>query len=162
MAFSKRVGMEPATDLKRRICSLCEEAGFQIGKSQIVMKREEQLQKSFRVILTNVHEADWNPTVPDAYVGSQWDEHKTNQINVMAFIGCDGSFDGIIELRCLATDVVGDIFSPTLRSCKIPIDDLPQWLPEIARQMRAIITGRKQGEKGPWQFGEMRWEYWKM
>jgi hypothetical protein len=151
MAFSKRVGMEPATDLKRRICSLCEEAGFIVAKSQLVMKREEQLQKSFRVILTNVHEAD-----------SQWDEQKTNQINVMAFIGCDGSFDGIIELRCLATDVVGDIFSPTLRSCRIPIDDLPQWLPEIARQMHAIITGRKEGEKGPWQFGEMRWEYWKM
>jgi hypothetical protein len=160
MTFSKRVGMEPATDLKKRICSLCEEAGFIVAASYISMHREEELQKSVRLILTYVHEPDWNPTVPDVFAGSAWEKHKNYQMEVRAFISCDGTFGGTVEVLCSATDQVGDAFSPTLRDCKIPISDLPGWLPRIARQMRDVIAGRKRGEKGPWRFGDgdKRWE----
>ncbi len=51
MTFSKRVGMEPATDLKKRICSLCEEAGFSVVSASISLHREETLQSSARAIL---------------------------------------------------------------------------------------------------------------
>jgi hypothetical protein len=162
MTFSKRVGMEPATDLKKRICSLCEEAGFIVAASQISMHRAETLQESIRLILTYVHQPDWDPTVPDAFAGSVWGEHKRFQIEVRAFIGCDGTFSGMVQLLCSATDQVGDVFCPTLRDCCIPIADLPHWLPEITRQMREVIAGRTRGEQGPWRFsnGQTRWESW--
>jgi len=47
MAFSRRVGMEPANDLKKRIRSLCEEAGFIVGQSLMHLVRKEHLRESF-------------------------------------------------------------------------------------------------------------------
>lgn len=159
MTFSKRVGMEPADDLKKRICSLCEAAGF-VVESQTSLHREETLQDSVRLVFVYAHEPDWNPTVPEHLVDSAWNEHKNDQIAVQAVIGCDGTFDGTVKLLCSAADEIGDVYCPTLRDCRIPIADLPGWLPEIARQMRDVIAGRKRGERGPWRFGELRWEYW--
>jgi hypothetical protein len=162
MAFGRHVGMEPATDVKKRIASLCEEAGFIVASSQISMHREERLQDSVRLILTYVHEPDWSPTVADVFAGSAWEKHKNHQMEVRAFVSCDGTFGGTVQVLCSATDRVGDVFSPTLRDCKFPIAELPQWLPEIARQMRNVIADRKRGEKGPWRFGDsqQRWENW--
>jgi hypothetical protein len=160
MTFSHRVGMEPATDLKKRICSLCEEAGFSVASASMSMHREETLQCSTRLILVYIHEPTWNPMVPDICVGTAWEEHKMYQIEVRAFIGVDGTFGGNVQILCSATDRVGDAFSPTLRNCTIPIADLPRWLPEVARQMREVIGARARGENGPWNFGEVRWEYW--
>jgi hypothetical protein len=160
MAFSKRVGLEPATDLKKRIISLCQEAGFVVDGSRMSMHREEALQESVRLILAWVHEPDWNPTVPDLFVGTDWEKHKNHQIEIRAFIGCDGTYNGTVRLICIASDQVGEAFCPTLRDCKIPILELPHRLAEIARQMRQVIADRKQGEKGPWLFGETRWENW--
>ena len=129
---------------------------------QMMMHRKETLQESVRMILTYVHQPNWNPAVPEFLAGSAWDEHKDYQMEVRAVIGCDGTFSGAVEVHCSATDQVGDAFSPTLRDCSISIADLPQWLPEIARQMREVIAGRKRGEKGPWRFGDasIRWESW--
>lgn len=161
MTFSKRVGMEPATDLKKRISSLCEEGAFVVVSASISMHREETLQESVRMILVYAHGPEWNPTVPDIYLGTAFDDHKMYEIEVRAFIGVDGTFSGLVQILSSATDQVGDTFCPTLRDCHIPIADLPRWLPEVARQKREVIAGRKRGEKGPWYFGELRWENWK-
>ena len=160
MTFSKRVGMEPAADLKKRIISLCQEAGFVVTESRMSMHRDDALEKSVRYVFMWVREPDWTPTVLDGFVGTDWEKLKNHQIEVQAVIGCDGSYDGTVKLICMATGQVGDAFSPTLRDCKIPIDALPQWLPEIARQMREVIAARKQGEKGPWRFGSLEWRDW--
>ncbi len=160
MTFSKRVGMEPATDLKKRICSLCEEAGFTVASASISMRREDTLQESVRMVLVYVHEPTWNPSVPESYVGTDWEKHKMFQMEIRAFIGVDGTFGGEVQIVCSAKKDVGDAFSPTLRDCKIPIAELPQWLPEIARQMREVISGRERGEKGPWHFGSWEWKHW--
>ena len=160
MTFSKRVGMEPAADLKKQLIALCEEAGFFIAHSKVSMFREETLQESVRHVSVYTHAPDWNPTVPKFYVGTAYEQHKDYQIQVRAVIGCDGTFDGTVELRCMAKDQVGAAFVPTLRDCRIAITDLPQALVEVNRQMREVVAGRKRGEKGPWQFGEMLWKEW--
>jgi hypothetical protein len=162
MTFSKRVGMEPASDLKKRISSLCEEAGFVVAGSQIFMHREDALKESVRHILTWVHQPHWNPIIPEVFAGTDWENLKDHQIEVRASIGCDGTYDGTVQLICMAADQVGDAFCPTLRDCKIQILDLPQWLGEIARQMREVIAACKRNEKGPWRFGETHWKYWDM
>jgi hypothetical protein len=163
MSFSNRVGLEPAADLKKRICSLCEEAEFIVVEARMSMHRQETMRESVRLIEVYAHDHDWNPTVPDSLAGSAWDELKNHQVAIMAMIGCDGSFDGTVEVRCSATDQAGKAFCPTLRNCRFPISELPQWLPEIVRQMRSVIEARKRGEKGPWRFGdqEVWWENWK-
>jgi hypothetical protein len=124
------------------------------------MHRGETLEDSSRVILVYVHEPDWNPTVPDVFAGSDWEKHKMYQMEVRAFIGVDGSFDGMVDVLCGTSEKVGDVLGPTLRECRIAITDLPQWLPEVARQRKEVVAGRTRGEKGPWHFGEVRWENW--
>lgn len=160
MSFSKRVGMEPAADLMKRIRSLCEEAGFVVAQTQSTLLRKQELHDSFRVITADIHEPGWNPKVRDGFLGTDWEELKECQIAVLALIGCDGAFNGTVEVRCSATDEIGDAWAPTLRDCKIPIAELPTWLPKIAQQMHAVIAARNRGEPGPWCFEdeEMRWE----
>lgn len=160
--FSKCVGMEPATDLKKRICSLCEEAGFVVVAAKVSLHRRESLQESARLVLVYIREQSWSPIVPDVLAGSAWEKHKDYQMEVRAIIRCDGAFSGTVNLSCCATDHVGDVFSPTLRDCHIPISDLAGCLPEIAKQMHGVIASRKRGESGPWRFaeGKMRWESW--
>ena len=110
MAFNKRVGLEPASDLKKRITSLCEEAGFVVGESHMAMFREETLQESVRYIFASVRDPGWNPEPDDFYAGSDFKKHKKDsQIEIRARIGCDGTYDGMVKLTCMATDRVGEI-----------------------------------------------------
>src|SRR4051794_15371214 len=96
--------------------SCSEEAGFIVAASQIAMHRKETLRESVRSILTYIHEPDWNPTVPDVFAGTAWEEFKNYQMEVRAFIGCDGTFGGTVAVLCSASDQVGGrIFSDIAR-----------------------------------------------
>lgn len=160
MEFSRRVGMEPAVDLKRRIRSLCEEAGFVVSASQISMRRGPSLQESVRLVVTSIREPEWRLDVPTSLLDSSLAALRDHQIEVLAFIGCDGTFNGTVRVLCSAQFDVGDVWAPTLRNFHVPIGELPHWLPEVTRQMREVMTRRQRGETGPWLFsdGATRWE----
>jgi hypothetical protein len=59
--------MEPASDLKKWICTLCEEAGYVVASASIVMRRQQTLQESIRRIIVFVHEPAWNPGARDLH-----------------------------------------------------------------------------------------------
>ena len=158
MTFSKHVGLEPASDLKSRIQTLCREAGFDIAGAQMHLFRKETMQESSRIIHVWIHEPDWKMSVPDVFVGTAWADHTNHQMEIRAIIGADGTFGGTVQVLCMAADVIGDVYVPTLRTGQVPLVDLPPFLVQVAKQQREIIAARKDGKQGPWTFDDMRWE----
>jgi hypothetical protein len=154
MGFSKRVGLEPASDLKRRLVSLCEEAGFVVSQARVVMRREETLETSFRTVLVWMHEPE---SVGTARQPNASPSECTPQIGLWAVIGCDGSFDGEVVVTCSAAEE-GEPFGPTLRNGRMRIEQLPVKLRQIAEQRRHILQARIGGERGPWHLGGFIWE----
>src|SRR5437868_4541214 len=116
MNFSKHVGLEPATDLKRRIESLCREAGFEVAAATMHLARRETMEESGRFVLVWIHEPGWVAIRPEHLAGTNWDDHPNFQMELRALIGVDGTFDGTVHVSCSATDEVGDVWAPTLRS----------------------------------------------
>src|ERR1022692_4180144 len=107
MSFSKRVGQEPASDLKSRIQTLCQEAGFEVLDAQTHLVREDTMQESARIIHVWIHEPGWKKGVPAPYAGTDWEEHANHQIAIRAMIGVDGTFGGNVLVLCSATDMAG-------------------------------------------------------
>jgi hypothetical protein len=157
MTFTHRVGLEPATDLKNRIASLCEEAGFVVVSARMTMCRRGGIHDSFRVIEVSVREPTWKPRVLSAFKGSLLAKHRDRQIEVRAFIDCDGTFGGEVQFLCMAHKVVGE-FGPSLQGCRVPIDDIPQHLPPIAESMRTVAESFHRGNRGPWVVGGYAWK----
>jgi hypothetical protein len=157
MSFSKHVGLEPASDLKTRIMTLCQEAGFEVMGAEMHLIRKETMQDSGRIIHVWAREPGWTRTVPDALLGTDWEKQANNQMEIRATIGADGTFSGAVQVLCSATDVAAAM-PLTLRTNEVQLMDLPPFLVEVAKQQRQIILARKKGENGPWRFGAMSWE----
>jgi hypothetical protein len=158
MSFSKHVGLEPASDLKKQIQALCLEAGFEVAGAEMHMLRQESLQESVRVILVWIREPGWSMTTPAHFAGK---DRADFQMEVRAIIGVNGAFDGTVRVACAATDMIGDMFVPTLRTNQTQLGDLPPFLLKVAKQQREIIVARKARKKGPWRFDDMHWKEFK-
>lgn len=158
MSFSKRVGLEPASDLKSRIKSLCQEAGFDVLDASMHLHREESMQESARIIHVWAREPGWTRQVPEVAVGTDWEKHADYQVEIRAIIGADGTFGGSVKVQCSATDQAMEMWSPTLRNNDVLLMDLPPFLRRVVDQQRQVILARKAGEKGPWTFGDMVWK----
>ena len=155
--FSKRVGLEPATDLQRRLEALCEEAGLEVVEARMSLQRMDTMETSFRFIFVYAHEPGWQREVPEDWEGSAFAEQKEYQIEVQAVIPVAGAWPETVVVRCMASDTIVPI-GPTLRNTEASLSDLPNLLRDVLRQQREVIAARKRGDRGPWDFNGMRWE----